>query len=245
MVIRSRSLLFDEGQLAYGTSLWIRYHPLVSELDTLTASVQACTACERVLHSHVLGVTNGNPAASVMFVGEAPGRLGAGRTGVPFFGDESGRRFEEILLAAGLTRAEVFVTNAILCNPLDGLSRNRRPLISEVRRCLPFLRGQVLAVEPEVVVALGDVALLALGLIEPHSATLRGHCGSSMPWFGRILVPLYHPGRRSTVHRLDADQRADWQRLGEMLAERQLAGTMSKERPRPLSGAAGVKQAMK
>jgi uracil-DNA glycosylase family 4 len=214
----------------------------MNRLDALIAAVQGCTACDRVLHSHVLGAGNGSPAAHVMFVGEAPGRLGAGRTGVPFYGDESGRRFEALLDAAGLTRSEVFVTNAILCNPLDAKSNNRRPLSSEVRRCLPFLRAQVEGVDPDVVVALGDVALTALGLIEAHRVSLRSGCGLELPWFGRTLVPLYHPGRQSTLHRPDVDQRADWARLGEYLRERY---SISKETPMPLSGAAGVRQAMK
>jgi uracil-DNA glycosylase family 4 len=190
----------------------------------------------------VLGPANGNPEADVMFVGEAPGRLGAGRTGVPFSGDESGRRFEAFLAIAGLRRHDVFVTNALLCNPLDDLGRNRRPLLSEVRRCLPFLRQQVLAVDASVVVALGDVALRALALIEPHGASLREHRGQAVPWFGRALVPLYHPGRRSTVQRRDEHQRGDWLRLGQLLCQ---GGGISKETPRPLSGAAGVRQAMK
>lgn len=217
----------------------------MTTLDALIADVQACTACERVLHSHVLGAGNGDPSARVMFVGEAPGRLGAGRTGVPFYGDESGRRFEAFLDAAGLTRAEVFVTNAILCNPLDLKQRNRPPLSTEVRRCRPFLEAQIAAVDPEVVVALGNVALMALGLVEAHTATLRADCGRELPWFGRVLVPLYHPGRQSTLHRADALQREDWRRLGESLAKRQLRGRTSKSTPMPLSGAAGVRQAMK
>jgi len=217
----------------------------VNDFETLVATVQVCTACERVLHTHVLGAGNGNPAARIMFVGEAPGRLGAGRTGVPFYGDESGRRFEAFLEIAGLTRADLFVTNAILCNPLDLKQRNRRPLTSEVRRCLPFLATQVGAVDPVVVVTLGDVALFALGLVEAHEATLRGHCGEELAWLGRTLVPLYHPGRQSTLHRADVLQREDWQRLGEMLERRQLRGATSKSTPMPLSGAAGVRQAMK
>ncbi len=188
-----------------------------ASFDALVATVQACTACERMTHSHVLGGGNGDRAARVMFVGEAPGRLGAGRTGVPFLGDESGRRFELLLAAAGLTRETVFVSNAILCNPIGLRSNNRRPLTSEVRRCSPFLRGQIEVIDPVVVIALGEVALSALAIIEQHGATLRGECGLTVPWFGRHLVPLYHPGRRSTVHRLDADQRADWARLGESL----------------------------
>jgi uracil-DNA glycosylase family 4 len=148
-----------------------------------------------------------------MFVGEAPGRHGAGRSGVPFSGDESGRRFEELLTLAGLRREDVFVTNAVLCNPLDASGNNRRPLPREVRACLTHLRAQIEAVDPEIVVALGGVALDALGRIEPHCATLAC-AGEPVPWIGRTLVALYHPGRRAIVHRSISAQEADWRALG-------------------------------
>jgi uracil-DNA glycosylase family 4 len=182
--------------------------------DALVADVQACFACDCMAHCHTLGATNGPPRARVMLVGEAPGRYGAGRSGVPFRGDEAGRRFESLLAVAGLTREDVFVTNAVLCNPLDASGRNRRPKASEVERCGAFLQRQIELVEPEVVVALGVVALEALGHIEPHGLTLREGCGRAVEWLGRRLVPLYHPGRRALVHRDEASQREDWRRLG-------------------------------
>jgi uracil-DNA glycosylase family 4 len=219
-----------------------------AELDGLVRRVQACEACDGVRFSHVLGAGNGPATARVMFVGEAPGRLGAGRSGVPFRGDESGRRFEAFLDLAGLAREEVFVTNAVLCNPVDAQGRNRAPRIAEVKRCLGFLREQVLAVDPEVVVALGGVSLAALAHIEPHGAGLRSGCGRLIEWWGRTLVPLYHPGRRAIVHRADALQQDDWRKLGAYLGQRLLAGSgsvIANDRPRPLSGAAGVRQATK
>jgi uracil-DNA glycosylase len=184
---------------------------------SLLASVGACQACASMRHSHVVGVTNGPVAARVMFVGEAPGRFGAGRSGVPFQGDESGRRFESLLGEAKLTREEVFVTNAVLCNPLDLQQRNRRPLTSEIKRCLPFLAAQLDVVQPRIVVALGGVALEALRLIEPHALELRSDAGRAVAWRDQQLVALYHPGRRALVHRVDALQRDDWRALGALV----------------------------
>jgi DNA polymerase len=168
--------------------------------------------------SHVLGPGNGPATARVLFVGEAPGRLGAGRTGIPFVGDESGRRFDALLALAGLSRDDVFITNALLCNPVDGEGRNRRPGVGDIERCLPFLRGQIDAVEPAVVVALGGVALDALRRIEIHEALLARDCGRAIGWYERSLVPLYHPGRRALVHRPETLQQDDWRRLGLLLA---------------------------
>ncbi len=186
-------------------------------LTMLMEAVQRCYACEGMTHCHVLGPVNGPADARVMFVGEAPGRHGAGRSGVPFGGDESGRRFDALLTIAGLRREDVFVTNAVLCNPLDEAGNNRRPLIREVQACLGHLRGQLEAVDPDYVVALGGVALDALNRIEAHGMTLPSDCAVPRSWFGRTLVVLYHPGRRAIVHRSIAAQEGDWRMLGEMV----------------------------
>jgi DNA polymerase len=164
-------------------------------------------------------------------VGEAPGRRGAGRSGVPFRGDESGRRFDSLLALAGLSRGEVFITNAVLCNPLDTAGNNRRPRVSEIDRCSEFLRAQIEAVQPRIVVALGEVALLALGRIEPHQARLATHCAEPVDWWGRWLVALYHPGRRALVHRSEEQQGRDWRALGRLAQPEGEASSISKEMP--------------
>ena len=89
--------------------------------------------------------------------------------------------------------------------------------MAEVRRCLPFLRAQVMSVDPRIVVALGGVALYALGQIESHDATPKHSSGSVVPWFRRQLMPLYHVGRRSTVRRSENEQREDWRQLARLM----------------------------
>jgi DNA polymerase len=167
-------------------------------------------------HVHVLGESNGPLEARAIFVGEAPGRLGAARTGVPFTSDQSGRRFQELLSLAGLTREEVFVTNAVLCHP-DGGGRNRRPSRREVRACSRWLSAQLELVEAPLVVTLGEVALEALRLVSPHPYVLRRHAGQAVPWAGRTLFPLYHPSPRAANHRPPAQQAEDFRRLGEFV----------------------------
>ena len=174
-------------------------------------------------YSHILGATNGPTDARLLVVGEAPGRLGAARTGVPFSGDRSGERLEELLGSAGLDRSEVFITNAVLCNPLSGTGdevRNRRPRVSEIVACSSFLERTLAIVEAPVVAALGSVALSALDQIEAHGVSrVSEEAGRAREWAGRILVPLVHPsprtqGRRSWVQQLD-----DWERLGQIVRE--------------------------
>ena len=187
---------------------------MTATFDDLCARVQRCFACSSMNHVHVLGDVNGRLDADVLFVAEAPGRLGAARTGIPMTSDVTGRRFHAFLADAGLERGRVFITNAILCNPLSASGNNRRPRASEVAACREFLAAQVEVVRAPVVVALGGVALDSLRRIEPHDAELASHVGRAIAWAGRTLVPLYHPSIQSTLTRPHERQRRDWRRLG-------------------------------
>ena len=162
---------------------------------SLVEAVAGCRRCQGMAYAHVLGDTNGPLDASLIVVGEAPGRLGAARTGVPFRGDRSGDRLEALFDAAAIDRADVFVTNAVLCNPLSGsgvAARNRRPRSSELARCLPFLERTLALVDAPVVAALGGVALAALGRIEPHGvAHVTAEAGRPRPWAGRARWCLW------------------------------------------------------
>ena len=142
------------------------------EFDALVAEAAACRRCEAMCgRSAVLSGRNGRVGARVMFVGEAPGRQGGDRTRVPFSGDQSGRNFTRYLASIGLRREEIFITNAALCNPRSESGANRRPTRQEVANCSEFLRRQVEAVDPRVVVTLGAVSLEALRGVEYHRLT--------------------------------------------------------------------------
>ena len=182
--------------------------------------MRRCRACERMAYSHVLGEANGPLDAPLLVVGEAPGRDGAARTGVPFHGDRSGDRFESLLATAGLDRSRVFVTNAVLCNPLDAGGSNRRPLASELARCLDHLAATLELVRSPVVVALGGVALEALGRIEAHgAASVVAEAGCARAWRGRTLVPLVHPSPRTLGARAWERQVEDWRAVGRLVRE--------------------------
>lgn len=167
----------------------------------------------------VLGPANGRLTARILFVAEAPGRLGAARTGVPLAGDQSGRNFERLLASAGLRRDDAFITNAVLCNPRDARGRNAPPTMPEVRNCSPFLRRTIELVDPPLVIALGVVALKALGHIAPHEIELRRDVARPVRWFERILVGVYHPSPRAQLHRSLARQCEDFASLRPLLAE--------------------------
>ena len=189
-----------------------------TSFTTLIQDVRMCSICDHMSHSHVLSAANGPHDARVAFVAEAVGRRGGAVTGVPLTRDESGHRFAAFLTLAGLRREDVFVTNAVLCNPLDAASRNRPPSAREVARCRPFLARTLEAVPAPVVVTLGRVALESLRAIAPHNAQLPRDLASPVDWRDRTLIPMYHPSRQSTLHRPQPQQDDDWRRLGELLA---------------------------
>jgi uracil-DNA glycosylase family 4 len=180
--------------------------------DALVAEASVCGRCPAMCgRAAVLSERNGRVGASVMFVGEAPGRQGGDRTRVPFSGDQSGRNFARYLDSIRLPRERIFITNSALCNPRKASGANRKPTGAEVSNCSPFLRRQLEVIDAPVVVTLGAVALAALRSIEYHQLSLKEAAGQIHEWGGRLLVPLYHPSPQVLAsHRREDAQLRDY-----------------------------------
>jgi uracil-DNA glycosylase family 4 len=189
----------------------------------LVTEAQACRRCPRMEgRRRVLSALNGPVTARVLFVAEAPGRLGGDRTGVPLTADASGRNFTRYLAAAGLHREDVFVTNAVLCNPRRPRGTNAPPSTVELRNCSSWLRQTLEIVRPSVVATLGSKALAALALIAPHALTLREHAATPHLWEGLTVFPLYHPSPQvaiSPTGRTHMQQEADYQALTQFVSQ--------------------------
>jgi uracil-DNA glycosylase family 4 len=163
----------------------------------LVARVQACRACPRMEgRRRVLGAASGRLRPTAMLVGTAPGRHGAERTGIPFSGDRSGAALDELLQRAGLNRADVFITNAVLCNPQDAHGRNDEPSAVELRNCGRHLARTIEVVDPPLLVALGRTAYAALCRLQRGARPWHDALGSAQHWHGRLLAATYHPGPR-------------------------------------------------
>lgn len=188
-----------------------------NRFNDLVESVRHCELCERLCErTKVLSESNGDIETKILFVAEAPGRLGADRTGIPLFGDKTGDNFEKLLGNIGWKREQVFITNAILCNPQQENSTNGTPTSEEIANCSVYLEMVITLVRPEIVVSLGIIALKALDLISPHGIQLREGIAKQVPWFGSSLFPLYHPGPRALIHRSLAKQRSDFMLLAKL-----------------------------
>jgi uracil-DNA glycosylase family 4 len=162
----------------------------------------------------VLSHLNGPVPAKIMLVGEAPGRRGAEISAIPFSGDESGRRLDALIAAAGWDRRELFITNAVLCNPQTATGNNRAPTAIECRNCTSLLARQIEVINPRLVVALGAVALRSLAAIAPHDLRVSGAGQLPIRWSDRWLAVAYHPSARAAIHRSIEHQRDDFRRLG-------------------------------
>ncbi|MBA2686298.1 MAG: uracil-DNA glycosylase [Gemmatimonadaceae bacterium] len=173
----------------------------------LALAARDCDACPRMRgRRRVLGAGSGAIRARTLFVAEAPGRLGAEMSGIPLHGDQTGKNFERLLAAVGLRREDVFITNAVLCNPQSPSGTNDKPTRAEIVECNHFLSETIAVVDPALVIALGVSALAALSRVERHGLTLRLHLARPTRWFDRHLAALYHPSPRTRVFRSFGEQ---------------------------------------
>jgi uracil-DNA glycosylase len=125
-------------------------------LEVVRSELGECTRCP--LHEtrrHIV-FGEGDPNARLMFIGEGPG-ADEDAGGRPFVG-KAGKLLTKMIAAMGLDRSSVYIANIVKCRP----PKNRDPKPIEVETCMPFLEGQIKAVRPEVIVALGKVAAGAL-----------------------------------------------------------------------------------
>jgi len=195
-----------------------------SRFNSLVAQAENCSLCSRMISRRpVLSSLNGNLDSKVVFIAEAPGRLGADKYRIPLYGDQTGRNFERLLDYAGLKRDSVFITNAVLCNPRQENGNNSSPAATEIRNCSHFLNDTIEIINPELIVTLGVRALIALNLILPHSRTLSKQVAQSFNWKGFQVLPLYHPGPMAIISRKLSTQEKDYQKIAEILYSEELA----------------------
>jgi DNA polymerase len=157
----------------------------VEALAAVRDDIGDCTRCK--LHTLgrqqiVFGV--GNPAADLMFVGEAPG-ADEDVQGIPFVG-RAGQLLTKIIEAIDLKRDEVYIANVIKCRPPG----NRNPEPDEIEQCEPFLFKQIDSIKPKVIVTLGKFAAQTLLRTEAPISRIRGQV---FDYRGAKLIPTFHP----------------------------------------------------
>jgi len=164
--------------------------------------------------------SDGNPAASIMMIGEAPGE-DEDRQGKPFVG-VSGQLLDRMMSAAGLSRqTNVYISNILFWRPPG----NRSPTDAEIAACLPFCERHIALVKPKILVLLGGVAAKSLLRTKDGITRIRGRWMQyTPPLFAAQgeapqaidCLPVYHP---AYLLRQPASKRQAWNDML-MLAKR-------------------------
>ncbi|MDE2030357.1 MAG: uracil-DNA glycosylase [Alphaproteobacteria bacterium] len=162
-------------------------------LDELRDEVARFDGCPLRATAMNLVFSDGNPAAPIMLIGEAPGEE-EDRQGKPFVG-VSGKLLDQMMGAAGFDRTNTYISNILFWRPPG----NRTPTDAEIASCVPFVERHIALIKPKILVLLGGVAAKTL----LHTATgitrLRGkwtqYMGSPDSGIETPIpcLPIYHP----------------------------------------------------
>jgi uracil-DNA glycosylase family 4 len=178
-------------------------------LREIGQEVQRCQKCP--LYQHALkGVPGeGDPDATIMLIGEAPG-WHENQQGRPFVG-AAGQFLEELLRSVGLRRDQVFIANVVKHRPPD----NRDPMPDEIAACDSYLDRQVEIIDPKVICTLGR---FSMAKFFPGERISRIH-GVARRYGTRLILPFYHPAAALHQGSLRRTVEDDFKRLPAVLAE--------------------------
>jgi DNA polymerase len=141
-------------------SAWL---PERTTLPALRAAARGCRGCALWEHATQTVFGEGAASARVMLIGEQPGNE-EDLTGRPFVGP-AGRLLDKALESAGIERGDVYVTNVVKHFKWEPRGKRRlhaKPNMRETKACMPWLRAEIAAVRPDVLVCLGATAAQAL-----------------------------------------------------------------------------------
>ncbi|MFH1459178.1 MAG: uracil-DNA glycosylase [Candidatus Omnitrophota bacterium] len=174
-------------------------------VQLLYAQVKKCRLCDisKTKKNTVFG--EGNLNAEIMFVGEAPGH-DEDLAGKPFVG-AAGGLLTKIILAMGMKRENVYITNVLRCRPPG----NRNPQPEEVACCRPYLIELVKIIQPKIICTLGKFAAQALLNETKPISRIRGNF---FEFAGIPLMPTYHP---AYLLRNPEDKKLVWQDMKKII----------------------------
>jgi DNA polymerase len=175
----------------------------LTNLDELRAAAATCTNCELYRDATQTVFGEGPADAAVVFVGEQPGDK-EDLAGEPFVGP-AGKLLDRAMAEAGIDRRRVYVTNAVKHFHFEPRGKRRihkTPSAEHIRACRPWLDGEVAAIDPTVIVALGATA--AKALLGPVFKVSQQR-GEVFDRGGRRFTATVHP---SSILRGPDEQRA-------------------------------------
>jgi DNA polymerase len=174
-------------------------------LEEIRAEMGDCRRCKLYGGRTNLVFGEGAAEARLMFVGEAPG-ADEDQQGLPFVG-AAGKLLNNLLNKLGLSREEVYIANVLKSRPPG----NRDPEADEITACLPFLKKQIKAIRPLVIVTLGRIAAQALlGTKEPLTK-MRGRW---QRYDDIRVMPTFHP---SYLLRFPQERHKTWEDMQQVM----------------------------
>ncbi len=154
-------------------------------LEDVRQQLGDCTRCRLCEGRSQIVFGDGNPDASLMFIGEGPGQE-EDRRGLPFVGRAGELLTRMIERGLEISRSEVYICNIVKCRPPN----NRTPKPLEVATCKPFLDGQIDAVRPRAIVSLGRPST---SLLLGRDVSITRVRGTWQEYRGIPLMPTFHP----------------------------------------------------
>lgn len=152
--------------------------------EEMKGTIEKCHKCELGSNRTNTVIGKGNPAATILFIGEGPGEQEDAQ-GEPFVGP-AGKLLVLLLSAQKFESDDYYITNVVKCRP----PKNRIPSDEEAEKCLPYLRNQVLLIKPKIIVCLGATAMKYIIDKNEKITKIRGR------WIERkgfSIMPTFHP----------------------------------------------------
>jgi DNA polymerase len=220
-----------------------------AQLDEIKQQILGDKVCPELAKTATqLVFGDGNSAAELVFIGEAPGK-NEDITGQPFVG-AAGKLLDEMLATIELKREDIYITNIVKYRPPG----NRDPLPEEKKAFLPYLQAQLEVIQPKIVVTLGrhsmNCFLPDLQISKIHgqpkririklhgsaghnpeiTTDLAGDNGSAAQKDGLtiVILPLYHPAAalyNGAMRQTLLDDFAKIPQIMKLIQENNLKGT--------------------
>lgn len=183
-------------------------------LDTLAQQISVCTKCE-LYKGRTHAVPGEGPThAEIMLIGEGPG-ANEDKQGRPFVG-ASGKFLDQLLAQAGVTRADVWITNVVKCRPPG----NQDPEMIEIETCTTnYLDQQIKVVNPSIIVTLGRHSM---SRFIPDAKITQIH-GQMQKIGTRFVIPMFHPAAALHQQRFRPMLLEDFAKLPALLEEARAA----------------------
>lgn len=168
----------------------------VAILEKVSEICNKCVKCDLSKSRTQAVFSDGNPKASLMLIGEAPGK-NEDETGKPFVG-RAGQLLDKILLKYGISReTDIYICNTVKCRPPE----NRVPTKEELQACREYLDTQLQLIKPKIILLCGATAVKSFIDTKLPISKIRGEWFDGP--FGSKMMPIFHPSYLLRNHSLE------------------------------------------